>query len=293
MAKKRNKNFWSQLDWFTIFLYLILVTIGWLNIYAAVYNDEHQSIFDITQKYGRQLLFIFAGLIIIALIFIIDSNIYPLLSYIVYSVTILSLIGVLMFGDASHGARSWFDIGLFKIQPAEFAKFATALAVANFMSKQNFNIRKISNLLFIAGILLTPLVLILLQPDTGSAIVYIVFILVLYREGLSGIFLIFGVIIIILFILVILKINIIFIFISLIIIACVAYFVIRKKIKEILSVILIFISIFSFVYFVNILFQNHLNIPVLIVISLIINLLSRLSVAPTVISYLLIKPSEL
>ena len=268
--KKRNINFWERLDWVTILLFFTLIILGWINIYAAVYNDEHQSIFDISQKYGKQLLFIFGTFIIITVIFLIDSNIYPALAYIIYLVTISALIGVLLFGDASHGAKSWFDLGLFKIQPAEFAKFATALAVANFMSKQNFKMTNITNLIFIVGILILPMVLILLQPDTGSAIIYVAFIFVLYREGLSGIFLWLILLIIILFVFSLL-INISYIFIALLILSIIIFYLSRKNLKETALAIVIILSTFALLYFANVLIGNIFNLALIIFVSTIIS----------------------
>ena len=268
--KKRNINFWQRLDWLTILLFFTLIILGWLNIYAAVYNEEHQSIFDISQKYGKQLLFILGIFIIIVIIFLIDSNIYPSLAYIIYFITISALIGVLLFGDASHGAKSWFDLGLFKIQPSEFAKFATALGVANFMSKQNFKMTNILNLFFVASILLLPMVLILLQPDAGSAIIYVAFIFVLYREGLSGVFLWLILILVILFVLALL-INISYIFIALPILALIIFYMSRKNIKETGFALIIILSTFALLFFINVFIGNIFSLSLIIFVATIIS----------------------
>jgi rod shape determining protein RodA len=136
----RNKNILARIDWITILLYLTLIIIGWINIYAAVYNTKHQSILDFSQKYGKQLIWIFAGIILIIIIFIIKARVYKFFAYPIYVITILLLIFVLLFGREVNGARSWFEIGNFRLQPAEFAKFATSLALAKFLSSFNFNI---------------------------------------------------------------------------------------------------------------------------------------------------------
>jgi len=160
--------------------------MGWFNIYAAVYNDVHASIFDISQRYGKQLMWISAAVIIIIIILAIDSKFFTVFSYPIYIFTISLLIGVLIFGKEVNGARSWFQIGSIRLQPAEFAKFATNLAIAQILSSYNFKLLKLKNLALVGLILLMPAFLILKQNDTGSALVYFSFIFVLYREGLPG-----------------------------------------------------------------------------------------------------------
>ena len=182
----RRNNTWANLDWVTILIYLVLVFMGWINIYAAVYNEEYSSIFDISQRYGKQLIWIGAALAIGFTLLIIDSKFYVLFAYVFYAITIFLLIAVLLFGTKVKGATSWFQIGGFAIQPAEFVKFTTALALAKYVSSYNFKMHRLKSLLTIGLILLLPVVLIFLQNDTGSALVIGVFILVLFREGLSG-----------------------------------------------------------------------------------------------------------
>lgn len=182
----RRVNLTKSIDWTTVVLYLILVIMGWVNIYAAVYNDEHSSIFDISQRYGKQLLWIGAAFSLAFVILLIDSRLYSYLSFLIYSLMILVLIGVLLFGTVTHGARSWFEIGSFKVQPSEFAKIATAMALARFMSSYGFRINRRRNLWAIAALVGLPILLIVVQGDAGSALVYCAFILVLYRAGLPG-----------------------------------------------------------------------------------------------------------
>ncbi len=197
---KRN-NIWVNTDWVIVILYLVLIFMGWLNIYAAVYDVGHQSIFDASQRYGKQLIWIGAALGIALLIMAIETNFYVFLSYILYGIMLGLLLLVLVFGKEVNGARSWFAIGGIRIQPAEFAKFATGLAMARYMSSFGFSMKKIKSLVGLLTIIFLPAALILLENDTGSALVYCSFILVLYREGLSGIFLFIGTLIILLFIL--------------------------------------------------------------------------------------------
>ncbi|TDO04710.1 rod shape-determining protein RodA [Sunxiuqinia elliptica] len=183
----RRNNIWANLDWLTVILYLILVFLGWINIYAAVFNEEHASILDMSQRYGKQLIWIGAAIVIAIMLLIIDSKFYVFFAYVFYGITILLLVAVLLFGTKVKGATSWFQIGGFAIQPAEFVKFTTALALAKYMSTHSFKMEKISSLLIIGAILALPVALIFLQNDTGSALVISVFILVLFREGLSGV----------------------------------------------------------------------------------------------------------
>lgn len=182
----RSNNLLANIDWVSILLYLLLVLIGWLNIYAAVYDENHSSIFDISQKYGKQLIWIGAAFVLAFLVLLTDSKFFTTFSMVIYGIMIFLLIAVLFFGTETKGARSWFEVGDFRIQPAEFAKFATNLAIAYVMSRHNFKVMRFSSLLTIGLILALPSGLIILQNDTGSALVYSCFILVLFREGLHG-----------------------------------------------------------------------------------------------------------
>ena len=182
----RSNNLLANIDWVSILLYLLLVLIGWLNIYAAVYDENHSSIFDISQKYGKQLIWIGAAFVLAFLVLLTDSKFFTTFSMVIYGIMIFLLIAVLFFGTETKGARSWFEVGDFRIQPAEFAKFATNLAIAYVMSRHNFKVIRFSSLLTIGLILALPSGLIILQNDTGSALVYSSFILVLFREGLHG-----------------------------------------------------------------------------------------------------------
>ena len=182
----RSNNLLANIDWVSILLYLLLVLIGWLNIYAAVYDENHSSIFDISQKYGKQLIWIGAAFVLAFLVLLTDSKFFTTFSMVIYGIMIFLLIAVLFLGTETKGARSWFEVGDFRIQPAEFAKFATNLAIAYIMSRHNFKVMRFSSLLTIGLILALPAGLIILQNDTGSALVYSSFILVLFREGLHG-----------------------------------------------------------------------------------------------------------
>lgn len=213
MARNTHSIFYG-VDRVTVGVYILLVIMGWLNIYAAVYNEDHNSILDTSQKYGKQLIWISGAAIIAFSILLIDANVYTVFAYVFYGVFIAANILVVFFGREVKGSRSWFRFGDFGIQPAEFMKFATNLALAKFLSSHHLVVNerfklKISlvfknyrNTLIALAIIFTPLVLIkVLQDETGLAIVFVAFIIVLYREGLSGAFLVFGVLGAILFVL--------------------------------------------------------------------------------------------
>jgi len=203
--RKQEHSLFFGVDKITVFTYAILVLMGWLNIYAAVYNEDHQNIFDTTQKYGKQLIWISSAAFIALLILIIDAGFFTVFAYIFYAVLLLACVAVPYLGREVKGSRSWFRFGDFGVQPAEFMKFATNLALAKFLSNVNIEVQesrrnRISDILknyqntIIATLFLgLPLIIIkLLQDETGLAIVFIAFIITLYREGLSVNFLIFG-----------------------------------------------------------------------------------------------------
>jgi len=198
---KRRINVWSNIDWLTVVLYLILVLLGWINIYSAVYNEEHQSILDFSQRYGKQLIWISAASLIAVLIMIIDSNFYSFFAYFLHGVVLLLLVVVTLFGTEIHGSRAWLEFGPVLFQPAEFAKITTALALARYLSTHNTQLNQLKTYLRVALIVLLPAAIILMQNDTGSALVFAAFVLVLYRQGLSVGVLLFGVYVIVLFLL--------------------------------------------------------------------------------------------
>jgi rod shape determining protein RodA len=189
---RTQKSIFDNIDWLLVLMYLVLVFLGWINIYAAVYNEEHSSIFDMTQNYGRQMLWIGTSVLIGLAILVIDGKFYAAFSYPIYIVIILTLLVVLVIARDVQGARSWIEIGSFKLQPSEFAKFATSMAVAKYLSTLGIRMEDMKTKIYAALLILLPMALVLLQNDTGSALVFISFIFVLYREGLSQNVLIFG-----------------------------------------------------------------------------------------------------
>lgn len=189
---REQGGIFKNLDPLLVSLYLIMVLMGWLNIYASVYNEEHQSIVDFTQKYGKQLIWIATALLLAIIILILDGNFYAAFSYPIYGISIISLILVLFIGKEISGSKSWFRLGEFGIQPAEFAKFATNMALAKFLSNINIKMTDARTKVISAALIILPILLILVENETGCALVFFAFILVLYREGLSGNILLLG-----------------------------------------------------------------------------------------------------
>jgi len=221
-------NIWTSIDWITIFLYLVLVALGWMNIYASVYSEESTGILDFSQRYGKQLIWILTALVIAFLTQVIDSRFYSFFAYIIYGIFILFLLLVLVFGREVHGSKSWIELGFFHFQPAEFAKIGTGLALARYLSAPNRKIHSSRTIGTLALIVLVPAFLILVQPDMGSAVVFFAFILVLYREGLSGTILFIALMSAVLFILA-LVLDRLFIILGLILLALIALQIIERK----------------------------------------------------------------
>ncbi|MCF8253900.1 MAG: rod shape-determining protein RodA [Bacteroidia bacterium] len=218
----------SRIDWITIMLYYFFVVVGLLCIYASIYKETNPLIWDASQNYGKQLIWIGVSSFLGLMILLIDEKFFFAFSYPIYGITILLLILVLVAGTTVKGSSSWIEIGGFRMQPAEFAKFGTALALAKFLSGYNVNFEKDRKIQILsAGIILLPMVIILLQNETGSTLVFTSFIFVLYREGLPGWILFAGFILILLSVLALLV-QPIFIIIALVLLAILFLFLVRR-----------------------------------------------------------------
>lgn len=186
-----------KFDWITILLFLLLVGFGWLNIVSASHSGDTIDYFDFTQPYGKQLMYILFTFGLIIIILAIESKFYERFSSVIFVISMLSLVGLFVFGKSVNGATSWYGIGGMTLQPSEFAKAATALAVAKYVSDLNTDINKLKDQITVFAIIAIPAILVLLQKDAGSTLVYGGFIFVLYREGLSPMYLIILIMIII------------------------------------------------------------------------------------------------
>ena len=190
MSNPRNRFFYN-VDWVTVCIYLTLCTIGWLNIHAAVFNPDHPGFADPSTNYGKQFIYICAAIVIGLIILLLESRFLSALAPSFYTITVLLLVLVLAIGHNVGGNQAWIDIGGgFRLQPSEFAKYTTCLLLARYLSGTNVKITELKSLLAAGGIILLPMVLIKMQPDDGSTLVFCSLIFVLYREGLSPYFLI-------------------------------------------------------------------------------------------------------
>lgn len=268
----RSISLVKNLDWWTIFIYVLLVFLGWINIYAAVYNEEHQSIFDISQRYGKQLMWIGAAFFLAIIILVIEGKFFSAFAYPTYLAMIVLLIAVLIFGKEINGARSWFQLGSIRLQPAEFAKFATCLAISRYISQYNFKIHKFKSLVISALILFTPAVLIVLQRDAGSALVYSVFIFVLYREGLSGVVLFVGFLSAILFVITLLLVK-LYVVLIILVFSFVCLKFIGVRFKQILIGLLAILGGYGLVWSVVNVFKVEMSAYVILLLAVAINLI--------------------
>ena len=221
-----------KVDWATVVLYGAMVVWGWLNIYSATY-DENQSIFDLSLNSGRQMMFIITSSVLILAILIIDMRFYETFAYVIFGAVLFLLLLVPFIGKEVGGNRAWIGVGSFGVQPSEFAKFATALAVAKFIGSVGFRMDQLRNQFILFAMIAAPILLILLQKDYGTAMVFTVFILVFYREGMSPFLLLVGLGVAVIFILTLLVENNWFLYgIIAVVWGVVIFFNRKKKIKQ-------------------------------------------------------------
>lgn len=189
---RQEKTVFQYVDKYVFFIWIALMCIGLLSIYSAVYDPKHNSFFDFSQSYGKQLIWMGTSLILLSFILALDYRIWETLAWIIYGINILLLILVLFIGKEINGSHSWFQIGSFGLQPAEFAKFGTALSMSLLLSQRDMNLTLFKNQVLAFGLILLPIVLIILSKETGTALVFTAFIFVLFREGLPGTYLLLG-----------------------------------------------------------------------------------------------------
>ncbi|MDG1503475.1 MAG: rod shape-determining protein RodA [Flavicella sp.] len=200
MRTKRTNIFYG-VDLTLVLLYLFLIAFGWMNIYAASVTEQAHEILDFGTKYGKQLLWISLSFVLIVILLFFDAKTYEKFASILYILSLSSLLGLFVFGKTINGATSWYSLGNFSLQPSEFVKFATALALARLVSDRQYDLKLVKNQVKAIVLVFLPAALITLQPDPGSALVYISFFFVLYREGLPLHFITIGAIAILLFLL--------------------------------------------------------------------------------------------
>jgi rod shape determining protein RodA len=252
---REEKGFLKNVDGWLILLYLILVIAGWLNIYAAVYDENHSSIFDLSQRYGKQMMFVIGGLVIALIVLLVDMRFFMNTAYLFYGLSIILLIAVLIIGTRVSGQQAWIQIGGFSLQPAEIAKFATCLTLAKYLSTSSVSLKNASSKFVSMLIIFFPAALILLQPDMGSALVFAAFILVLYREGLPAWYIWTGFAAVVIFVLdLVLDFWIVVVILALA--TSVLIYLNKKTFKNIASAILLFAAASAFAYGSNYVFDK-------------------------------------
>ena len=258
----------ANLDWLSILLWVVMMGFGWMNIYSANIMEADGSIFDLSQRFGKQLIWIGASLLLALLLLVLDAKFYIYFSYLLYLFLMGVLLAVLIFGREINGAKSWFVIGGFQLQPAEFAKPITALALANLLTSHNFNLRKFWNLVKALALIGAPPMLILLQPDLGSVLVYSAFILVLFREGFSVNVMMLLVALGILFIATLLLEKALILLI-LVIIVLIIYMVVSRSVKKGMVNGIILALVFGAIFGINYLLKTEFSIFLMGLLALI------------------------
>jgi rod shape determining protein RodA len=255
--QQQGNRFFFNVDWITVLIYIALCAVGFTNIYASIYNPDKAIGFDFASSYGKQLIYVITGLILGLSILLFDGRLFNVFAPFIYGITMLLLVVVLFVGRNVGGNQAWIPIGSFRLQPSEFAKFGTALLLARYVSTFNPKFRDFKSIIIAALIVLVPLILIMLQPDTGSALVFLAFMFPLYREGLSGYFLLIFLGMIVLFIADFLVPT----YILIIIITTIAGLFIynnRRKQKIIFSTVLVTIIAIAYLFLVKIAYEKVL-----------------------------------
>lgn len=251
----KNQSVTNNLDWVSVIIYIILVIMGWLNIYSSSLSlSDDNSIFDMTQFYGKQFMYIILSIPLIFVVLSADGKFYEKFSIIIFGIALLSLAGLFVFGKTVKGQANWYSFGSFGIQPAEFAKAATALALAKYLSDVQVNLKDVYRQIQALAIIFLPIILIA-PHDPGSALIYTMFILVLYREGLPPWYLWTGFIAVLLFVLSLIFKPYVVILIALVVITLV-YFKSRLVDRNIVASAIILVLISGFVFSVDYVFDN-------------------------------------
>ncbi|QOI96397.1 MAG: rod shape-determining protein RodA [Flammeovirgaceae bacterium] len=230
----RQEDISGKMDWLTVLIYLVMVLLGWLNIYAAVYDETvHPNIFDLSLNSGRQLIFIAVSGIIILAILVVDMRFYEAAAYLIYGVVLFLMVLVLVVGKEVGGNKAWLGFGSFGGQPSEFAKFATALVVAKFIGSIGFRMDNLRNQVILFAMIGIPMVIILAQKDTGTALVFTAFVLVFFREGMSPFLMIVGIASAFIFILTLLVENELYLYAGIGVILIISILAGKRKFKRI------------------------------------------------------------
>ncbi len=256
----KNQSVSSNIDWIIVGIYCTMVIMGWLNIYSSSLAENENSFYDMSQFYGKQLFTIVLTIPLVIMVLSVDSKFYERFSVVIFGISLLAIAGLFLFGKEVNGQRNWYSFGSFGIQPSEFAKFATALALAKYLSDVQINLKNLNHQIIALAIIILP-VLLIVPHDPGSALIYFVFFFVLYREGLPSWYLWVGLVAIILFVMSLLMQPIYIIIIAFLVIAFIHYksrIIDRNLIMS--GIVLILISAFTFstsYVFDTVLKQHH------------------------------------
>lgn len=254
----KNQSIGNSIDWISIFIYIALVIMGWMTIYSASLPIEETSIFDLSQTYGRQMLFIGLAIPLIFIVLFTDAKIYERLSFVFYGVGIILLLGLFVFGVTKKGQTNWYQFGGFGFQPSEFVKIATGLLLAKYISYSQINFKFTKHQIIGLAIVGLPVFLILLQPDAGSAMIFISLIFVLNREGLPSWYFISGIVAIVLFF-ASLVIQPLYVVIALAIFMIIHYVFNRKITRNPIVYGLLFLVMTAFTYSVSYVYDSVLE----------------------------------
>ena len=266
---RRTINIWTQVDKVTILLFLVLVIMGWFNIYAAVYSEENSGIFNFSQLYGKQFLWILSSILLAIIFLSIDNRFYLFFSWVFYGLMLFLLFLVIIIGKEVNGAKSWFEIGGFRVQPSELAKFATALALAGFMHNKRLEINSLKIFIPASLIILAPAVLVMMQPDMGSTVVFFSLFIVLFREGLSPSVFLAGVLMILLFFLTLLVDN-LYLYVGIIVLSVLVFWFAIRRWKPFIIGTGIFTTLLAIIFIIGHFVIKSLNPELVILISVLL-----------------------
>ncbi len=247
----------ANIDWITVLLYTVLVALGWINIFSASVPVEGITEFNFSSEYGKQLMFIGLSFFLIVFLLSLDAKVYEKYSGLFYIIAMLSLLGLYFFGKTVNGQTNWYGIGSFSIQPSEFAKVATVLAVAEFLQSTSIDLKDFTTQIKVLSIIGIPMLLIL-PNDPGSALVFMFLIFALYREGLPFMYIMIGAIVLVLFVLA-LVVDVWIIILSIFLITAFLYLRTKRVHRNIIASLVVFVGISMFVFSSSYIFENVLQ----------------------------------
>jgi len=256
----RDERITRSVDWTTVSLYAVLVIFGWLNIHASIYDPEtHNGLLDFSTNSGKQFIWICTSFLILSIVLIIDHRFYDSFAWGIYGAIFFLLVSVLFLGKEVKGSKSWFEIGGLALQPSEFAKLGVSLALAKYMSDPLVKMDKLKHQLIAGGIIIAPALLILLQNDTGSFLVFSAFLIVFYREGMSPLIIIIGVLCVVILVLTLIFPQIYLMIAFGIVGLCSIYFLRRKTLPNVLIVAGLTLTTLVYIGTVDYFFNNVLK----------------------------------